>query len=110
MKTRDLRAEARISVSQRGSLNSGEAWFPCMIQDMSDNGFLIICTKRLSVGQVLDFRCELFPGKQLDCKIEIRHIGENGMGTKIVEIDGNGTRLCQLFLQEQYSNNLNKAG
>jgi len=91
-------------------LNSGDAWFPCMVLDMSDNGFSIICTKELSVGQVLQFRCELYPGKYLDCKIEIRHVTEEGMGTKIVEIDEKGMNLCQSYLQEQYSDKLNKSG
>lgn len=106
MKTRNLRAEGRISIRERGSLRSGDAWFPCMVVNMSNKGFLIDCSKQLVVGQVLEFRCELYPGKHLDCKIEIRHIGEAGMGTKIVEIDDKGTRLCELYLEEQYSHKL----
>jgi hypothetical protein len=110
MKTQDLRAEARIPVRQRGTLNAGETWFPCLIQDMSENGFLIMCSRELTVGQVLEFRCELFPAKLLECKIEVRHVGDTGLGTKIVEIDKRGASLCQLFLQEQYSDRLNKSG
>ena len=78
-----------------------------MVQDMSDSGFLILCSKELSVGQVLEFRCELFPEKTLNCKIEIRHISHSGMGTRIIEIDKRGTGLCQLYLQEQYALRLN---
>lgn len=96
-----------MSIREKGALYTGGAWFPCIILDMSDSGFLILCNQRLSVGQVLDFRCELFPGKTLECQIEIRHIGESGMGTKIREIDEKGRRLCQLYLQEQYSLKLN---
>ena len=107
MKGRELRAEARIAIREKGSLNSGDAWFPCVVQDMSDSGFQILCGKELSVGQVLDFRCELFPEKTLNCKIEIRHINGSGMGTKITEIDKRGTSLLQLYLQEQYSLKLN---
>ncbi|HEX9685500.1 MAG TPA: PilZ domain-containing protein [Burkholderiales bacterium] len=112
MKGRELRAEARIAVRERGSLkggtlHAGEDWFPCMVQDMSDSGFLILCSKELSVGQVLEFRCELFPGRSLNCSIEVRHVSSNGMGTKVVEIDGRGTRLIELYLQEQYSLKLN---
>jgi len=114
MKGRELRAEARIAVREKGSLsagslNIGDAWFPCVVQDMSDSGFLILCSKELSVGQVLEFRCELFPEKTLNCKIEIRHISSLGMGTKIKDIDGRGTRLVELYLQEQYSLKLNKS-
>lgn len=78
-----------------------------MVQDMSDSGLLIFCSKDLSVGQVLGFRCELFPEKTLNCKIEVRHISPSGMGTKITEIDRRGTSLVQLYLQEQYSLKLN---
>ena len=108
MPGRELRAEARIAVSRRGKLGSGETWFPCMVLDMSNSGFLMLCTKELAVGQVLDFRCELFPEKVLDCKIEIRHFSDTGLGTKITEIDKKGLTLCQQYLEEQYSDRLNK--
>ena len=114
MKGRELRAEARIPVKEKGSLSAGsvsigDAWFPCVVQDMSDSGFLILCSKDLTVGQLLEFRCELFPEKTLNCKIEVRHVSPKGMGTKIREIDGRGTSLVQLYLQEQYSLKLNKS-
>ena len=110
MKMRNLRAEARIAVSQRAELNSGDAWFPCRVLDMSDNGFLLVCNKALAVGQILDLRCELYPAKLLECKVEIRHADETGIGTRIVEIDRKSIGLCQLFLQEYYSDKLNKSG
>ena len=112
MKGRELRAEARIPVREKGSLSAGsvsigDAWFPCVVQDMSDSGFLILCSKELSVGQVLEFRCELFPEKTLNCKIEVRHISPAGMGTKIKDIDSRGAGLVELYLQEQFSLKLN---
>ena len=114
MKGRELRAEVRIPVKDKGllrpgSVSIGDDWFPCVVQDMSDSGFQILCSKDLSVGQVLEFRCELFPEKTLNCKIEVRHVSPKGMGTKIREIDGRGTSLVQLYLQEQYSLKLNKS-
>ena len=110
MKTRELRAEARVSVSERGALNSGDTWFPCRVLNMSDNGTLFICSEQLLVGQVLDFRCELYPEKNLNCKIEIKHVSDTGVGSKIVEIDQQASSLCQLFLQEHYADRLNKSG
>ncbi len=110
MQGRDLRAEARVAVSRRGNLNSGQAWFPCMVLDMSNHGFLMVCNKELAVGQVVDFKCELFPEKVLDCKVEIKHFSDDGLGTKIVEIDQRGHNLCELFLQEQYSDKLDRLG
>ncbi len=109
MKGRDLRAEARIQVKEKGSLNVGslgieeDSWFPCMVQDMSDSGLQLVCSQEFSVGQILDFKCELFPEKTLKCKIEIRHVNRSAIGTKIIEIDGRGAGLIQLYLQEQYS-------
>jgi hypothetical protein len=112
MKGRELRAEARIAVRERGSLRRGvvsteDAWFPCMVQDMSDSGFLILCSKELAIGQVLDFRCQLFPEKTLNCKVEVRHLSANGAGTKVTEIDSRGASLVKLYLEEQYSLKLN---
>lgn len=110
MQGRELRAEARIPVTRRGNLNTGEAWFPCMVLDMSNNGFLMVCNKQLAVGQIIEFRCELFPQKILDCKLQIRHFAEDGLGTRIVEIDQKGHDLCELYLQEQFSDKLNRSG
>lgn len=110
MRTRELRGEARIAVRQRGSLKAEIDWFPCLVHDMSGSGFLLMCSRDVAVGQVLDFRCELFPGKRLECRIEVRHVAEACIGTKIVEIDERGSKLCQLFLEEQYSEKLNRSG
>lgn len=110
MKTRELRAEARMEVRQRGTLSAGEEWFPCLIQDMSSIGFLLMCSRELKVGQVLEFKCQLFPDKLLTCKLEVIHATEGSVGTKIIDIEPRGANLCQLFLQEQYSDRLNKSG
>jgi len=67
------------------------------------------CAARTFRSGRFEFRCELFPEKTLKCKIEVRHISPKGMGTKIREIDGRGTSLVQLYLQEQYSLKLNKS-
>jgi hypothetical protein len=116
MKGRELRAEARISVKEKASLRDGglvaaatadDGWFPCVVQDMSDTGFLILCSKEVPVGQILEFRCQLFPEKSLNCKIQVRHVSPSGMGTKVVEIDSRGSRLIELYLEEQYSLKLN---
>lgn len=110
MRTQELRAEARIAIRQRADLNAGGGWFPCLVQDMSSIGFLLMCSRDLTVGQVLEFRCQLFPDKLLICKLEIVHVTDGNVGTKIVEIEPRGTDLCQLFLEQQYSDKLNRSG
>jgi hypothetical protein len=77
-----------------------------MVMDMSGNGFMLICGKKVPVGRHLQLRCELYPQENLECKIEVRHVSDAGMGTKIVEIDEQGTRLVQACLQDPYSHAL----
>ena len=110
MRTNEQRAEPRISVSRRGTLKSGEIWFPCLVQDMSKKGFFLVSSREHSVGQSLEFRCAFFPEKHLECKLEVRHVNEMGVGAKITEIDPKGLELCQLVLQEEYADRLNKSG
>lgn len=109
VRTQDLRAEARVAVRQRGDLSTGHDWFPCLVQDMSTAGFQLMCSRDLKVGQVLEFRCHLFPDKVLTCRLEVVHVTDGSVGTKIIDIEPKGTDLCQLFLQEQYSHSLNKS-
>jgi hypothetical protein len=109
MKMRELRAEARVAVSRRGALSSGGDWFPCLVLDMSDSGMLLVSSRDVVVGQLLDFRCELYPGKALQCTIEVRHATEAGVGAKIREVDEKGAALVRLFLQEQFSDRLDRS-
>lgn len=108
MENTELRAELRAAVTRRGALTAGTESFPCVVQDMSDSGMLIICTRPLIVGQTLHFKCDLFPEKTLECMIEIVHISEDGAGTKIIEIDEQGAKLIQLFLQEHFTDNVKR--
>ena len=103
MTTHELRAEARIPVTQRGSLSAGDVWFPCMVLDVSNSGFLMVCNKQLVAGQIFDFRCELYPGKFLDCKIEVMHSNDDSAGTMITEIDEKATQLFHMYLEEKYA-------
>jgi len=107
MRSRDLRAEMRLPVTQKGELSSKDSlWFPCLIVDMSDSGILMMSNREIPVGQQLDFRCELFRGQFLECRLEVVHVDDTRLGTKIVEIDNKGMSLCKLFLEEQYAHKL----
>ena len=104
---KNLRSEPRIPVRFRGTLYSGDTPVPCLIENLSQNGVLVMCTRELPVGEIMDFKCELFPGKILNCKVEVRHVTDDFVGMKIVEIDETGRNLCQLYLEEHYSDRLN---
>ena len=110
MVNRELRSGTRLEVNQRGSLNAGGTWFPCLIVDMSDGGILLMSNREFPVGQILEFKSELFPGKVLECKVEVMHVDDTRLGTKIIEIDMQGHNLCQAYLEEQYAVRLAKLG
>ena len=108
----ELRASIRISVTKRGLLTStddpyaltqADERFPCLIQNMSETGFLLMCTRQLELGQILDLRCELFPQKVLECKLEVVHVGDSVIGTRIVDISASSASLCKSFLDGHFS-------
>jgi len=69
---------------------------------------LIVSNKQLDVGQILEFRCELYPGKILDCMIEIMHSNDDSAGAMITEIDQKGTRLLHEYLEEKLAIKLDR--
>ena len=99
-----------MPISNRGTVKAGEIWWPCLVQDMSKKGFFLVSNREYHVGQSLDLRFALFPEKHLECTVEVKHVNETGVGAEIVEIDQRGMDLCQLYLQEQYADRLNKSG
>lgn len=102
----ELRAEARIPVVQRGALGAGSEWFTCMVLDMSHNGFLMVANRQLEVGQLFDFRCELYPGRFLECMIEVRHADNDSAGAMITEIDKPTMNLLHAYLEEKCAERL----
>lgn len=106
---RERREERRVKLSRRAALLVGAGSVPCLLQDFSSKGFFIISNRTFFVGQVLDLKCELYPKKFLHCSVEVKHISETCVGTKIVEISKDGSALLQQFLQEYYSLKLNRS-
>lgn len=99
----ELRAELRVPITRRGTLGVPSAWFPCLIQDFSSKGFQIMSTTKFHVGDILELKCELYPERFLHCKIEVRHINDDCLGTKIVEVTEEGSKLCRQFIDEHIS-------
>ena len=104
----ELRAEVRVPVMRRGNLSAGSDWFGCMVMDMSGSGMLVVSNKQLEVGQILEFRCELYPGRMLNCMIEIMHSNDDSAGAMITEVDEKGTKLLQAYLEEKLAIKLDK--
>ena len=83
---------------------------PCLLQNFSSKGFFIISNQQFAVGQFLDLKCELYPGKFVHCRVEVKHIAETCVGTKILSISEEGRALLQQFLQEYYWSKLDLRG
>ena len=98
-----------MSVSRRATLIDGTRASPCLIQDFSTGGFFILTNQQYASGQIVELKCELYPDQVLQCKVEVRHISETCIGTKISEITPTGTALLRQFLQEYYSLKLNQS-
>jgi hypothetical protein len=103
----DLRTERRLQAGRRATLTLQGTTSACLIQDVSTKGFLIMASKEFAVGDLVDLKCELNPGKVLECKIEVRHRTSDGcLGTQIVEINEPAKRLCEQFIEEHYAERL----
>jgi len=103
----DMRKEPRIARARKATLLIADQSVACVIQDLSMSGFLIMCTRPAFVGDVLELRCELYTGRVLNCKIQVRRdAGDMCLGTEIVEVTDAGRRLCREFLEEHYSDRL----
>lgn len=108
MDQKELRASLRVAVTQRGAVDAGREHFSCIIQDMSDDGLLFICTRDLEVGQILDFRCELYQDQPLECKLRVMHVTNGGVGAKIINMNEKIATQIQSFLEDQASEKLRR--
>lgn len=79
------------------------ASYPCLIQEFSSKGFLIMSSVKAQLGDKLELKCELYPERFLQCKVEVRHINDDCLGTKIVEVSDAGLTLCRQFIDEHVS-------
>jgi hypothetical protein len=109
-KTFPTRAACVAELSRRATLLVGGASIPCLLQNFSGKGFFIISNQQFAVGQFLDLKCALYPDKYLRCRVEVKHLAETCVGTKIVSIGEDGRVLLQRFLQEYYWSKLDLRG
>ena len=110
VKKSDTRTEPRLAHARKGTLTKEGQSSACLVQDVSTKGFLIMATKPYTVGDVLELKSELIKGQFLECKIEVRHITDDCLGTRIVEISDANARLCRQFIEEHYADRLKFEG
>ncbi len=77
----------RADATLRGEVFDGAVGSKVLIQDISDSGVLMICTRQFDPGKTLGLRFLLNAGNSIDCTVEVRHSNELGTGAMIVFMD-----------------------
>ena len=103
MSTREQREEVRVPITRRGLLGAPTASHPCLIQDLSSKGLLLMSTVKAQLGDQLALKCELYPERFLECKVEVRHIHDDCLGIMIVEVSDASLALYRQFIDEHVS-------
>jgi hypothetical protein len=97
-----------MPVSHRGELGDGLGIYKCLVHDVSIGGMLIVCTEKFKIGEIVDLTCALTPDFTLQCKIEVRHYDEDGMGAKIVQISESAAADYKRYVDSFYSDDILK--
>lgn len=108
--TSNLRRAPRFVVTPKGELSDGTKTMRALIQDVSDTGVLLVCSKEFAPGQVLTLSMQLSPGTFVVCEIEVRHSNDMGTGARIVSMDDKNRQAYERYLQEYFSQQLSKSG
>ena len=91
--------DVRFPHNRRGELSYNGSRFPCLIQDISISGFLIICARNPVVEQELDLRFELTHGHVHQCKVQVKHIDDGCLGSVITDVGENEGRMFKRFVE-----------
>lgn len=98
----DLREDSRIQIRLRGWLAVGDRMLPCLIENMSTQGFLLMSTTTFAAGTVMGLKCALHSERYLQCTIRIAHVTDCCMGAQIVDISAHNLSLCREVIAEYY--------
>lgn len=104
----NLRRTQRLLVTPKAEISDGTAAIKALIQDVSDEGVLLVCSKIYAPGQALTLKFQVSSGTIIDCKVEVRHSSDMGTGVKIVSMSEQHRRAYERYLQEYFAHQLNK--
>ena len=106
----NLRHAQRLAVTPRCEVLDGTTTIKALIQDVSDEGMLLVCSKIFTPGQKLGLKLLLSASQVVECTVEVRHSNDMGTGLKIEAMDGINRRVYDVYLQEYFSQQLGKLG
>jgi hypothetical protein len=102
----EQRRAPRFRVTPRGEISDGSSTVKALVQDISDSGMSLVCSKEYATGTVLDLKLNLNASTSVECKVEVRYSSDMGTGVKIVTMDDINRRIYDNFLQEFFSQRL----
>lgn len=105
-----LRKAPRITVTPKSDIFYEDKLYRALVQDLSDGGMLLLCTREFTPGTIIGVHLNLAPGVAVDCEVEVRHCSDAGIGVKIDYMDDANRKAYQAYLQEFFSHDLNKLG
>lgn len=108
-KTNQRRAP-RLQLTPKGEISDGATTVKALLQDISDDGMLLICSKDFAVGKVIELKFHMPSGASIECTCEVRHSSDMGTGVKIVAMTDQHRRAYEQYLQEYFSQHLGKLG
>ena len=108
--TQKQRRAPRFAVTPRGTILNGANSLKVIVQDVSDSGLSLICSREFTIDTLLDLKLQLSPSATIDCTVEVRHSSDVGTGTKIVSMDEANRRVYERYLQEFFAQQLGKSG
>jgi hypothetical protein len=101
----NLRRAQRIKVTPRGEIVGRGNSVKVLLQDISDEGFLLLCSREFEAGELLELKFQISPGLSIECRVEVRHSSDMGTGVKIVAMNEQTRRAFDRYLEEHYSHN-----
>jgi len=93
----------RFEISRRGTLSYGSHRFPCLVQEVSEQGLFLICNYDLEIGLELDVEFELERGADFSGRILVRHCYDGCVGAELIAADARSRRNWKHFLESHYS-------
>jgi hypothetical protein len=93
----------RLELTRKGEIFDGASWVKILIQDISDGGLSLVCTKQFDPGQIVGLRLLLNATEFIDCTVEVRHSNNIATGVKILSMDEKYRRAYEQYLQALYS-------
>lgn len=109
-KKTDVRKARRYVVTPKGEVFDGERTVKALVQDISDEGLLLVCNGVFDKGKTLALKFQISANTTIECVVEVRHSSDLGTGVKIINIDEQHRRAYERYLQEFFSQQLGKLG